>query len=210
MTITYPRDLPAGDLVECTFVLDDNVTQSASRGLVINRTQVMDPVWRATIETGLMYREQEAIWSAWKKSLRGLNGFIAYDRKRMAPFAYPGAKTPGDISSGWSGTATVTSIGLSGALGLSGLPATYQAKVGDRVGLEQSGRYGYFEVIEDSTATAGALTVTVTPFLQSVFTTAATARLWRPKCKFSLISSTWREVGKAEPTAVSFEAVQIL
>lgn len=215
MAITYPRELPSYKLAECTFVLDDNVSMSPSaRGLVVNRTQTIDPAWRAVITSGLLENEMRSIWSAWKKSLRGLKTFVAYDLQRPTPRAYPAATAPGQISAGWSGTATVTAVGAvgaAGALGLSGLPSGYQAKVGDRVGLEQGGRYGYYEILEDNTAAGGAIVLTVAPFLHTtVFTTAAVARLWRPKCQFVLDWNTWRETTVPDPTPVSFKAIQVL
>ncbi|TPK38703.1 hypothetical protein [Mesorhizobium sp. B2-5-3] len=215
MTITYPRDLPDYQLTECTFDLMDNVSSSASgKGLQINLSQVVDPTWKATIQTRLRKPTEyasTAIWSAWKKSLRGMKPFVAYDFGRPNPIAYLTAAASTDIAPAWNGTATVTSLGLSGALGLSGLPATYQAKVGDRVGLEEGGHYGYYEVLEDKTAVAGVATLTVAPFLHTtVFTTAAVARLWRPKCQFILDWNSWSAPATRDFGAISFNAYQRL
>lgn len=212
MAITYPRDLPSYDLAECSFNLDDNVSMSPSaRGLVLNRTQTLDPVWRAVITSGLLQTDMRAIWSAWKKSLGGLRPFVAYDLQHPMPRAYPTATAPGHISAGWNGTADVTALGAGGALSLAGLPSTYKAKAGDRIGIEQAGRYGYYEILEDKTALAGAVTLTLAPFLHTtVFTTAATARLWRPKCQFVLDWNSWQETTVPEPTPITFQAVQLL
>ncbi len=214
MAITYPRDLPDYHLSECWHDLIDNVSIAPSgNGLVLNRSQFVDPIWQTTIVTGLLDIVKQAEWSAWKKSLGGgLRTFVAYDVRRQTPLAYPNAKAPTDIKAGWNGTATVTSVGLSGALGLSGLPENYKVTVGDRIGLEQSNHYGYYEIIESVTANgAGVATVTVTPFLHSsLFTTAAVARIWRPKCEFVIGQANYSESGTKEPSPISFTGTQKL
>lgn len=214
MAITFPRPIVNNArMTECWFDIVDNVAFSPSNnGNVLNMSQVADPQWAGTFITPILERSEQAIWSAWRKSLRGgLNTFTAYDVRRSAPFAYPNAKAPGDISSGWGGLAGVSSIGLSGALGLNGLPANYQFKIGDRVGLQQSVNFGYYELLEDATATAGGLvTITVSPFLQSLFTTGAVCRVWRPVCQFMIDQSTWSEQGTVEITPISFKGIQRL
>lgn len=215
MAITYPRPLPSASLIDCTFDLLDGTAMSAShRGAVLNMTRTADPTWRANISTrplNWMDGQLWAEWSAWKKSMQGgLKTFVAWDVNRPRPFAYPNAQSPADIGAGWNGTATVTSVGLSGQLGLSGLPSTYQAKIGDRVSLRQGDYYGYYEVLESVTASAGAATLTVTPFLQTVFTTSAVARLWRPECRFVIDWRSWQESGSTERKPFSFEAYQRL
>ncbi|TPN79961.1 hypothetical protein [Mesorhizobium sp. B1-1-2] len=214
MTITFPRELPDYLLTECSFDLLDNVSSSSSRkGLQINLSQVVDPTWKATIQTRVRkhFDPQQAVWSAWKNSLRGLKSFVAYDLARPRPLAYPNAAASTDIAAGWDGTATVTSLGLSGALGLSALPTAYQAMVGDRVGLEEGGHFGYYEVLENKTAVAGVATLTVVPFLHTtIFTTAAVARLWRPKCQFILDWNSWSAPATTQSGAVSFNAYQRL
>ncbi len=213
MAITFPRELPNYRMQECWFDIADNIAASISgNGTVINLSQTVDPVWQGTFATGILYPDQQALWSAWRKSLRaGLKTFLAYDIRRAAPLAYPFAKVPGDILSGWNGTATVTALGLSGALSLSGLPAAYQFKAGDRIGLEQAGYYGYHEIVEDVAAVAGVAVVTVTPFLfTGLFTTSAVARVWRPKCQFVIDPKSWTESGVVEPSNVTFKASQRL
>lgn len=214
MAITYPRDLPSCVRV-AALELVENVSASPSGGGKMNLTQVDDPLWKLRAETWTIRQETRALWSAWKKSLRGgLRSFIAYDTRQKTPLAYPNATAPADIASGWAGTASVGSLGTSGALGLTGLPAGYMARAGDRVGIEQSGRRGYYEILEDVTASGGgAATVTVAPFLHTaIFTAGATARLWRPKAEFVIDWSNWAEPEGSLPkyATVSFEAWQKL
>ena len=216
MAITYPRELPLPcSIWSATLDLADNVTGSPSGGGKMNLTQVDDPLWRAVIRWGTLGPSGRGICSAWKNSLRGgLRSFIASDTRRRTPLAYPDATVPADISGAWGGTAVVTSLGLSGVLGLSGLPGSYKFSAGDRIGLEQSGRRGYYEVIEAVTANgSGVASVTVAPFLHTtIFTTAATARVWQPKAEFTIDWSAWREDEADDPryASVSFEAWQKL
>lgn len=212
MAITYPRELFSYSLSEGALELADNVAMSPSgNGTFINLSRVNDPVWLYRLTSGLIYPADVAAWSAWAKSLQGgLKTFLAYDVRRRAPLAYPDAEGPSDIAAGWSGLATATALGLGGALALSGLPAYYTLSAGDRIGLEQGGRYGYYEIIETVTATSGGVaTVTVIPFLHTVyFTTSAVVRVWRPKAKLVLNWSSWREPTTQEPQQISFTAFQ--
>lgn len=213
MTITYPRLLPTERLVECTFDLMDGVVISPSGGgKFLNRTQTTDPVWKLKAMTPPLTREDRAIWGAWKKSLQGgLKTFRTFDHTKPNPRAYPTATIPQQISGGWNGLTTVTSVGLSGALSLAGAPATYQAKVGDHVSLIEGGRYGLYEILEDATAVAGAITLNVTPFLHTdIFTTAAVGRLWRPEAIFVIDWQSWQEPTGLNPQAISFEAYQVI
>jgi hypothetical protein len=215
--MTTPVELPDYDLEECTFDLLDNVSSSASsKGLVINRSQVIDPTWKAKVRTRSRMTvdvEKLGIWSAWKKGQRGLKTFIAYDRAVPNPIAYLSAKSATDIKAAWDGTCTVTSLGASGALALSGAPAGYKASAGDRAGLEDSsGHYGYYEILEAVTAnSSGVMTLTVAPFLHTtVFTTSAVCRLWRPKCQFALDWNSWSDPRTGQPSSISFDAYQVL
>lgn len=212
MALPDPRTLPDMALVACTFSLDDNTAASASgRGALINVTRTFDPMWRVRVETRPLYADEWPIWQAWKASLRGgVKTFIAHDHARPTPLAYRSAQAPADISAGWDGTAGVISVGLSGALSLSSLPSAYQFKVGDLIGLEQNGRYGLYLVQEDVTAAAGIASVTVAPFLHSVFTNAAVARIWRPVAQFVIDWRSWSGEPAGNPTPISFEAFQRL
>lgn len=215
MAITYPRPLPNnGRMQECWFDIVDNVAFSPSgrNQTLINLSQVDDPVWRGTFLTPPLEHEERPVWSAWHKSLRGgLKFFVAYDVRHSRPRAYPSANASTDIQGGWNGTAVVSSV--SGAtLGLTGLPANYQFKAGDRVGLEQSGKYGYYEVLEDITANgSGVASITVAPFLHTgLFNTSAVCRVWRPLCQFVIDQNSWSEQGTKEIAPVSFNGFQRL
>lgn len=208
-------DIPSTETKECSFVLlDGTVSTPLGKSPGFNVTQIFDPIWKVTVQTNHLDRARRQAWSAWKDSLRGrLNRLRMYDIARSQPLAYPDATQPSGISSGWNGLASVTSVGASGALGLSGLPAGYVLSTGDRVGLEQSSRYGYYTVISGGTANgSGALTVTVAPLLHTAyFTTSAVARIWRPVALFILDPESWSLPETFDVySQASFEAYQVL
>lgn len=216
MTVTYPRELHSCVRV-AAIELVDNVVGSPSGGGKINLTQVDDPTWKLRADTWTLLQATRAGWSAWKNSLRGgLRTFVASDSRLPTPLAYPDAEVPADISVGWAGTAAVATLGLGGALSLSGLPAGYHIREGDRLGIEQGSplRRGYYEALEDVTASGGgAASVTVAPFLHTgIFSPGATARLWRPKAEFIIDWTSWTEDEDNRPkyATVSFEAWQKL
>lgn len=214
MSITYPRDLPNNArMTECWFdLVDDLAASSFENGLRVNLTQTFDPLWKGTFITPILEREQRPIWSAWHKSLRARKTFVAYDVRHSRLLAYPNAKQSSAIATGWNGTCSVSSIGSSGALGLSSLPAGIQLKAGDRIGLEQNSYYGYYEILEDVTASgSGAATLNVAPFLHTrIFTTSALCRVWQAKCQFTIDPSSWVENGTVENTPISFKGIQRL
>ena len=209
-----PIDLPNHNLTECWGELLDNVSSSGfNKGKAVNLSRVTDPIWKFNIRTGLLDLSTEKIWSSWKKSLNGgFTSFLAYDVKRQYLGGYPNATQPSDVYATWNGTAAVDDVGNSGQLTVSQLPANYQAKIGDRVALEQSGYIGYYEILEDATADgSGDLIVTVSPFLHTgVFDENAIARFWRPKCKLIIDWQSYVESGRQEPSPISFVGYQIL
>jgi hypothetical protein len=207
-------DLPALDLVECTFSLTEGtVSTPLNRGMAFNITEIFDPMWRVTVETPQLAREDRQIWHAWKISLRGgLNRFRAFDMGQLAPLAYEGAQSPSQIGSGWSGSASVVSVGLSGALTLAGVPGGYRASAGDRVELAQGPFTALYEILTPSTATGGGtLSLSVAPLLHTdTFNWSATARLWRPRALFIMDHSTWSHQVVGSPTPATFEGYQVL
>lgn len=206
-------EIPNHRLAVCTFTLFESIGQSRWRnGTGLGRTETADAVWRVEVSTPALTEAQRAEWRAWKAKLRGgLDLFSMYDAKQANPFAYLSATASTDIDSGWDGTATVTSVGASGSLGLSGLPSSYVVTAGDYIALEQSSRVDFYQVTTGGTASAGAVTVTVRPFLRSgLFTTSATARLWRPKATFAIEPGSWSDTGAVDPSPISFSGIQVI
>lgn len=201
MAITYPRELPSYVLTAGSITFDDNVVLTPSdKGMMINASQVAEPVAKITVQTGLLYPEQVREWSTWKQTLRGgLQTFVAYDVRYPTPLQYPNPTKE---------TATVSGL-TRNTISLSGMNG-YTMRAGDLIGLEQNGRYGYYRALETITATSGgAIVMTVYPFVHTYyFTTAAVARLVKPKAKFVLDWKSWTEPETPEPDAITFTGYQ--
>lgn len=204
MALTYPRPLPTYALSECTFELLEGVEGSAyAGGSKINLTQIDDKIWKCTIQTDRLDRQDAQAWSAWKLSLRaGFRRFVAYDQARSTPLAYLSARNPGQIFGGWAGSANILSLGFAGSVTLNQLPPAYIVSAGDRLGFVQSGKYAYHEVLETRQVDVnGAVSLMIAPFPQPIFTTAAQAVLWRPMAEFVIDWRSWakRETFQREP-----------
>lgn len=212
MAISHPRLLPLMRFEECTFLLDPGVaTARHARGRAGTSSQVRDALWFAKFETARLSVPDSATWQAWVNTQRGgLNLFLAWDVFRSEPLAYP-AGVPEILAATWDGEASVTSLATPGEITLGGVPAGYQATAGDRIGLVQSGRYGYFEISASAVADGlGGLSVEVQPLVPEIFTTAAVAVLRRPLVALKL---DWQSVSAPalnDPGPVSFSAAQVL
>lgn len=202
MAIIYPRELIDYNLQTGSIEWSDGtVATSSNKGQSINISSVMEPVAQIRVETGLLYPDQVRDWSAWKNSLRGgTQFFIAADVRRRKPKAYPNLTAL---------TANVTALTRS-TISLSGLnPLNYIASAGDRIGLEQNGRYGYYEVLETVVASNGGVTLTVYPFVHTAyFNTLATCRLVDAKAKFKIDWQSWTAPDTKEPASVTFTGTQ--
>lgn len=204
MTVSYPRNLLSDRTVEATFKLDQGVRSarhdSGKRGTF---TRVFEPIWTAKFETpALTYAEREA-WDAWENSLRGgLRKFLAWDTSKRELGAYPdGPPTFGTVSiSAFVDRAKIT---------LTALPANYICTVGDRIGLIKSGRYGYFKVMETTTANgSGDATIEVEPLVPLLFDTDSTVVMYRPVMLMTMDHESYSSPARVEFTRVSFDAFQ--
>jgi hypothetical protein len=206
--------LPYTNLAYCLFSPIQNVVSaSMGRGLTVNVFEISEQLFKVDIQTVAMipHAAPHAAWRAFRAQLRGgLNTFSTWDVNKRTPLAYPNATSAASISGAWSGTAVVTSLGASGALGLSGLPANYAFSAGDYIGLEEGGRYDLYEVATSVTANgSGVVTVSVLPYLRTtVFTTSAVARIWRPVAAFILDPASWQEDGSYNLCRISFSGTQ--
>lgn len=205
-------ELPNYRLRSCTIVPVESVGRSvAGNGTVIGLTETADTMFRCELQTVPLTDAQRAQWRAWRGKLRGgLNLFSAYDLEKPTPLAYPAATSADNLSSGWDGTAGVTTLGASGALTLDSLPAGYVISEGDPIAIEEGGRFAYHIATATATADgAGAATVNVSPFLfTGIFTTSAIARLWQPKATFVIDAGAWSERTEVNHTPISFTGMQ--
>jgi hypothetical protein len=171
----------------------------------------MDAVFRVDVVTIPLSPASRADWLAWKAKLRGgLDLFSMYDVTKKNPLNYKGAILSTDISAAWDGTADVTSLGASGAMGLASLPANYVLSLGDYIALEESGRYDLYQVSATVTANgSGVASISVRPYIRTgIFTSSATARIFRPKATFVIEPESWSESAGLVPSAISFTGIQ--
>lgn len=212
MSLTFPRPLHLPKLAECTITLDAGTALASHHGgLRSTVSRIRERVWAGRFETPRLSHEDRIGWQAWAHSLDGgLQRFVAWDTARFLPLAYRGA---GQMPNGWNGNASVTDLSAPSQIVLSGVPAGYQAKAGDRIGLEQTistrAHYGYYEIMADAVAAGGgALTVHIQPFVQPVFTAGAVAKLLQPLCLFQLTEFSAPQSVDFPPA--TFSAVQTL
>jgi len=212
MTITHPRGLPLTRFDECSFVLDPGVAVARhGRGLAGTVSQVREPQWAVRFQTPRLSVMDAAKWQSWLNTQRGgLNRFLAWDVFRAEPFAYP-AGVPAILAATWDGEATVSSLATAGVIAAAGLPAGYQATQGDRVGLVEGGRYGYFEISADAVANgSGAISLEIEPQVQAIFTSAAIVVLRRPLIMLQLDPASVSAPQTNDPGSISFNAAQVI
>ena len=213
MAITFPRSFPTGVKLFRTakFDLQRVISRNVIGGLVTQQIQLADPRWSCSYATPPVNRNDAQIWKAWKDSL-ALNYFYGYDPEQPYPKAYPtgfaglvehGTATP------FTGTAIdVTATTLS-TIAVTGLPSTFPFKAGDLVGLVQSTNRQIHRVLEDVSAVAGVVTITVEPFVKTtLFTASATLNLVKPVCKMIVEEGSWEADRDIEDQPIAFTGIQ--
>jgi hypothetical protein len=139
MTIAFPRELFGVRYTQAVFELSYNMALNRNGAGMIEAVELGDAIWQATFTTEPLTWSQRAALSAWAASLRGgLQTFLGYDPFRQWPAAY---RTKAAVlaltragGGAFDGTATLSAIATNNAT-LGGLPAGYQASVGDMVSL---------------------------------------------------------------------------
>jgi len=203
VTITYPREFPAGsDFESVQFDLQRyDLTSQAVRGTA----QVMEnavPLWMSEYQVVPMEREGFQRFQAWLNSLRGgAKHFWGHDPAREYP-AYYGPSAPANSCT----LATTVSAGFT--LALSGLPSGYRFTTGDLVAVRTETSRSLHEVQEDVTATTSA-TITVEPRIAITLTSGAQVDLVRAAAKMRLVEKSGLRRG-ANPSGLSFSAMQVL
>ena len=209
MAITFPRELYSYELAVCTFSLMDGVALNrAANGRVISAVDQFDPWILGKFKTRRLMPAERRAWVAWKNSLQGgMKSFLAWDASRQYPITYPNG-VPEIIASTWDGEGTLSALAAR-QLTVGGAPTGFTLVPGDHVGLVEGGAYGVFDVTETAVAGASTMTISVDPFVPlTVFTTAATVVLFRPKARFVLDPDSWEDEGDIEFSPISFQGFQ--
>ena len=215
MAITYPRALPQTiRWVRSTFSLPrGNAVNQLNTG-VIQAMEVSEPLWRVAFESEPLAWAERRAWGAWERTLRGGAGaFLAHDWMGSYPIAYGGSAAALTKATGgaWTGTGIITAR-TAFTLTMSGLPASYQAKAGDRLSYEWGLGRAYHEVVEDVAAnSSGVITVTVEPYLREPYPSiSTTVTLIRAPIVLKMVPDTWSAPDDLGPQRISFEAVQVI
>ncbi len=126
------------------------------------------------------------------------------------PRALP-CRSGGAIAGSWSDTLPVSGR-TETTITATAVNANLRLRLGDLVGLEQSGRYGLFRVLADAQPQLGSLVLQVAPRVPSFFTGGpggAVLRLHQPVCEMMLDPSSEPDMGDGLTMApVSWQAIQ--
>lgn len=212
MAISYPRDLPAGDwFASATFALSEGVAFNQLEGGALQIAEMSDPLWTLKASTYALFdKERRAVWQAWLASLRGGKRFRCYHLDRPWPLAY-GAGAAGLSWSVGAGLATLSAYSAT-TLTLSDLPAGYKVTAGDMMSFEWHGTLALHMALEDVTAAATSLKVTVDPPVRSkpAPSMGIPISLIKAPCVMVVKPGTASSPASAEGEAASFEAVQVV
>lgn len=190
MTITYPRDLPSGNIWRDTCRMQPLYAQvsAPSRGGLVQVANIGRDRWGFQFETVPLIEPQAHEVQAWVRSLRGgVRLFKARFPLRDYLIAYPSGY--GGLTrfggGAFDGTATLSAVGVTlDTVSLTTLPAGLVFKAGDLLSIAYaSGVQGLHEVMEPANASAGgAVTLAVEPTVLPGFAIGATVRLAQPFC----------------------------
>lgn len=215
MAITFPRAFPADvRWLKTTFTLPrGNAINRLSSGQ-IQAVEVGEPLWRASFVSEPLAWSERRVWEAWERTLRGgLGTFSAYDWVGSYPLHYGVSVLSLTRAAGgsYNGSATFVSC-TSATITVSGLPAAYQAKAGDRLSFAWGNGRAYHEVVEDAAASSeGALTVTVEPYVRVPYVDAGTAvAMARAPVVLQMEPDSWSAPDDLEAQRITFTAVQVI
>lgn len=204
MTITFPRELPNVLFTTVDLKLNDGVTASATRGRLVNYTQFADPIWYVSLTTQPLTMDEAAVVEAWALSLRG--------GLKPALFRHPAHKYPKkhrDNPTPAEDTGVLTSVSNGNVLNVSSVSADLELVVGDHVGLEQSGKFGFFQITNVSgSGTSREITVEPMPYA-TVRQTGALVRFVAPAMTMRLVPSSLNTQKNGSLYTVSFSLVEV-
>lgn len=203
MAITFPRELPAVPYVTADFALIDPVKASPSGARLINYTQVGDPAWQATLVTKALRYSEFAEVEAWWLSLReGLRRVLFRHPHVCYPKNHGGNPAPADDPG------NLVSVTSGNILAVDGVNAGLSLVVGDRVGLERSGRYHVGRLTEVAGAgTTRTLTIEPPPF-DTVAVAGAVVRFARPALVMRPVPASWSSQQSGSRYTASFQLVE--
>ncbi len=200
MAISFPRPLPSIAWVKCDFVLDDPVKASRSGSRLTNYTQTEDPTWVADMATRPLYLDEYSEIEAWWLSLReGLRTVLFRHPTQGYPKAHRENHAPSDDPG------NLVSVTDGNILSVNSVDAGLVLSIGDRIGLERSGRYyiGRITEVSGSGATRS-ITIEPPPF-DTVAQAGAMVRFANPALVMRLVPGSYQAPGEGLFRTVSFQ-----
>ena len=217
MSLTYPLDILSDFPGWATLSLSHGDETSGQAGGQVRVKNIRGPLWTMRAETK---RLMPSVFRAWKARLESLeNGkktFLGYDMSACYPIRYPNGTWPtGNAFDGVS--ASVMSLPSSIALSLDGLPAAYQASVGDYLQFwtvdspEQMA--GLHQVVEPATANGSGETPVfeVRPPLRQGVEVGSRVAVKRPAAIMMLVPGSLSTPAALDGRGtISFEAIEVV
>ena len=213
MTITYPTSLPLQCFPVVKFEIDFPVSQSRTRGGLVQARNSGRALWMAEFTTSFLRVDVYETFKAWLAAQEGgTRTFVAYDPFRKRPRAYPGVGWSGftrHAGGAFDGTATVTAV-TAYTVTISGLPSTYQFKAGDMISWVWGSTRTLHRVVADVAAVNGVATVEVRADVPSGVTYPVTCKLEAADAVFRLLEvpDLTRELTLGQP--ITIKGVQYL
>ncbi|QRM45636.1 hypothetical protein F2982_11290 [Rhizobium sp. BG4] len=200
MAITFPRELPDVGYVTADFLLDDPVKASPSGARLINYTQTEDPAWVASLVTRPLVYSQYAAVEAWWLSLReGLRTVMFRHPFVCYPAAHGDNQAPADDAG------NLVSVADGNVLSINSVDAGLSLTAGDRIGLENAGKFYLGRVTEASGGgTIRTVTVEPPPF-DGVAQANAVVRFTRPGLVMRPVPGSWQAPRSNGRYSVSFQ-----
>ncbi|MDP9837606.1 hypothetical protein J2T09_002358 [Neorhizobium huautlense] len=203
MVVTFPRELPNVGYVTADFTLDDGVRASPSGARLINYTQVADPTWRASLVTRSLVYSQFAEFEAWWMSLRGGLRSVLF---RHPHVCFP--KNHGSNQAPANDPGNLVSVSSGNILSVNGVDVGLSLVIGDRVGLENSGRYYVGRISEVSgSGEARSIAVEPPPFA-AVSGVGTVVRFARPALLMRPVPGSWSMQQSSGRYTASFQLVE--
>lgn len=205
MTITFPRELPAVGFVTADVTLREPVASVASGGGRMNHTQIGDPAWEASLVTAPLLYSEFAEVEAWWLSLReGLRRVLF----RHPHVCFP--KNHGSNQAPANQAGAVVSVANGNEVTVGGVAAGLSLVIGDRVGLERTGRCHVGRVVEVSGSGASRVIALEPPPPDSLRQSGTVVRFARPALLMRPVSGSFAAPRNGRHYTVSFKLVDSL
>lgn len=187
MALSYPLTMLDYGIASVSFDPDESVANMTNRNADKYAMGLAPTIWKCTFETHPLRGEKYDEWRAWVSSLELNGSFYIWDWQRQYPRSCPngfGGMVRAVGGAAFDGTFTLTSVNALDAheVSVSGLPASFQFKLGDYIAFDYSSgtRRAFHRVVGNVTLAAnGTGMITVTPPVVPGWTASTTINSYR-------------------------------